>query len=102
MQLFLKCLKKKNIPAELKEGKSIFEIMSSNVLYYYMKLLINPELHSDKFFKLILSRPFNIHPKVTRLFHSKKSHYKSFVDMIKNSDKTDFIEPEKIENLSNF
>ena len=96
---FFEMLKEKNIPAELKEGKSIFEIMSSNVLYYYMKLLINPELHSDKFFKLILSRPFNIHPKDYETIYSKKSHYKSFVDMIKNSDKTDFIEPEKIEKF---
>lgn len=96
---FAEMLKEKNIPSELKEGKSIFEIKSSMVLYYYLQMLVNPELHCDKFFKLALSRPFNIHPKDFETIYNKKSHYKSFVDMIKNVNKEDFVEAEKIENF---
>ena len=98
---FAEMLKERNIPAELKEGKSIFQIMSSNVLYYYMQLLINPELHSDKFFRLALSQPFNIHPKDFETIYNQKSHYKSFVEMINSIDKKELIEPEKIENFIN-
>ena len=96
---FAEMLKEKNIPAELKEGKNIFYIKSSITLYYYMQLLINPELHSDKFFKLFLSRPFNIHPKDYETIYNQKSYYKSFVDMIKGVNKEEFIEPDKIEKF---
>lgn len=96
---FAEMLKEKNIPAELKEGKNIFYIKSSITLYYYMQLLINPELHSDKFFKLVLSRPFNIHPKDYETIYNQKSYYKSFVDMIKGVNKEEFIEPDKIEKF---
>ena len=96
---FAEMLKEKNIPAELKEGKNIFYIKSSITLYYYMQMLINPELHSDKFFKLVLSRPFNIHPKDYETIYNQKSYYKSFVDMIKGVNKEEFIEPDKIEKF---
>ena len=96
---FAEMLKEKNIPTELKEGKSIFQIISSNVLYYYMQLLVNPELYSNKFFILALFKPFNIHPKDFETIYNKKSYYKSFVEMINSIDKKDFIDPEKIENF---
>ncbi len=96
---FAEMLKERNIPSELKEGKSIFEIKSSVIFYYYMQLLVNPELHSDKFFKLMLSRPFSIHPKDFEVLYEQYSHYKSFVDMIKAVDRTSLKEPEKIENI---
>lgn len=96
---FAEMLKERNIPSELKEGKNIFQIISSNVLYYYMQLLINPELHSDKFFRFALSQPFNIHPKDFETIYNKKSHYKSFVEMINSVDKNEFVEPEKVENF---
>lgn len=98
---FAEMLKEKNIPSELKEGKSIFQIISSNILYYYMQLLINPELHSDKFFRLALSQPFNIHPKDFETIYNQKSHYKSFVEMMNSIDKKELIEPEKIDNFIN-
>ena len=98
---FSEMLKAKNIPSELKDGKNIFEIKSATVLYYYMQLLINPELHSDKFFKLVLSRPFNFHPKDFEIIYGKKSHYKSLIEMINSISRDSFNEPDKIENFVN-
>lgn len=96
---FFELLKEKNIPAELKDGKNIFAIHSFTVMYYYMQMLTNPEMHSDKFYKLILTKPFNIHPKDFELLYNKKSMYKSFVDMLKSIDITGFEENEKIEKF---
>lgn len=96
---FAEMLKERNIPSELKDGKSIFEIKSSTVLYYYMQMLVNPELHSDKFFKLILSRPFSFNPKDIELLCGKKSYTKSFLSMIKSASEDGFTEPEKVEKF---
>lgn len=93
---FAEMLKEHNIPSELKDGKSIFEIKSSTVFYYYLQMLVNPEMHSDKFFKLILSKPFSFHPADFAVIYEQKSHYSSFVDMIKAADKENFVEPEKV------
>ncbi len=99
LSTFAEMLKEKNIPSELKEGRSIFEIKASTVLYYYMKMLINPELYSDKFFKIILSRPFNFNPKDFEILYEKKSRYKSLIEMINSVPRDEFIEPDKIENF---
>ena len=99
LSTFAEMLKERNIPSELKDGKSIFEIKSSTVLYYYMQMLVNPELHSDKFFKLVLSKPFCFHPRDLAILFEKKSYYKSFVDMIKSVPQEKFTESEKIKNF---
>ena len=96
---FAELLKEKNIPFELKEGKNIFEIKSVNIFYYYLKLLVNPELYSDNFFKLILSKPFNINPKDYEKLYLQKSHYPSFVDMMKSVNKDEFLKPELVEKF---
>lgn len=96
---FSELLKERNIPSELKEGKSIFEIKSSTVLYYYLQLLTNPELHSDKFFKLVLSEPFNIHPKDFEQIYEQKSKYLSFVDAVKAINPDEYIDKAKIEKF---
>ena len=43
-------LRGKGVPYELKEGKSIFNIRASQILYNYMQFLVNPDFYSDKFF----------------------------------------------------
>lgn len=53
-------LQARNIPFQLEEGKSIFAIRSSILIYSYLKALVNPEYNSDKLFGLLLSEPFNI------------------------------------------
>lgn len=96
---FAEMLKAKNIPSELKEGKSIFAIKSSTVLFYYLQMLVNPELHADKFFKLALSKPFSIDSKDFEILSEKKSHCKSLNDIFDSVFLEDFDEPEKIEKI---
>lgn len=99
LSTFAEILKEHNIPSELKEGKNIFEIKSSTVLYYYLQMLINPELHSDKLFKLLLSQPFNITPKDFEVIYNKHSQYKSLIDTLKSIPTEAFSQPEQIKNF---
>ncbi len=95
--VFSKILKDRNIPSELKEGKSIFEIKSSLVLYNYLKMLVNPEFYSDSIFKLLLLEPFNIDPADYVKLQQKSSIDKTFIETMKN--KKDFINQSKIDNF---
>jgi len=94
---FAKYLKDRNIPFELKEGKNIFEIKSSVVLYYYLKALNNPELNSDCLLKLLLLEPFNFNSDDYTKILLKRSNNKSFLDSIKQIE--DFYDKEKVENF---
>ena len=98
LETFSQMLKERNIPSELKEGKSIFEIKSSLVLYYYLKALCNIDLYSDKLYKLLLNKPFSINPKDYEIIFKLKSNHKSIIDCIKET-KEEFIEKEKIDNF---
>lgn len=60
LQTFAELLKNKNIPFQLDEGKSIFAIRSSILIYFYLKALNNYLLSSDKLFGLMLSEPFKL------------------------------------------
>ena len=55
---FAKLLEAKNIQYQVKSNKSIFDIRSSIVLYFYMKALENYEMFADKLYALLLSKPF--------------------------------------------
>lgn len=96
LETFAQMLKDRNIPYELKEGKNIFLIKSSLILYYYMQMLTSPELHSDKIFKLLLLPPFNINSKDYETLFIQRSKYKTFIEAMKLIDKSEFSEPEKI------
>ena len=95
--IFAQLLKDRNIPFELKEGKNIFEIKSFIVLFYYMQMLINPELNSDKIFRLLLLEPFKINPLDYMKLYQKRSTNKAFINSMREID--DFIEKDKIENF---
>lgn len=99
LETFAELLKDRNIPYELKEGKSIFTIKSSTVLYYYMQMLTNPELYSDKIFKLLLAPPFNINAKDYMLLYEKRSNNKFFIDSMREISSDLFLEPEKIQSF---
>lgn len=58
LQKFAELLEAKNIQYQLKANKSIFEIRSSVVLYFYLQALENNFKYSDKLFALLLSKPF--------------------------------------------
>ena len=101
LETFAQMLKDRNIPFELKEGKNIFTIKSSIVLYFYMQMLVNPELHSDKIFKLLLAKPFSINPKDYEKLYNESSRHKSFIQTLNEINKNDFIEPDKINEFIN-
>ena len=55
---FASLLEAKNIPYQLKENKSIFDIKASLVVYFYLKALMNYVYNGDKLFGLLLAEPF--------------------------------------------
>ena len=102
LQTFAELLKAKNIPFQIDEGKSIFTIKSSIVVYFYLKALNNYLLSSDKLFGLILSEPFKIdledYNKILyekRLF--KKDMPNGFISLMKTLN--GWKNPEKIKNF---
>ncbi len=97
LNTFAQKLKARNIPFDVKNGKSIFEINSSIVLYYYLQMLINPELNSDKIFKLLLMEPFKINPNDYAKLCEKTSFNKSFLTSIKEIN--DFSDKEKMSDF---
>lgn len=84
LQTFAELLKAKNIPFQIDEGKSIFTIKSSIVVYFYLKALNNYLLSSDKLFGLILSEPFKIDPEdYNKILYEKR--------LLKKDTPNDFI-----------
>ena len=53
-------LKGKNIPIQIDDGRSIFAIRSSILIYFYLKAMTNNIFADDKLFGLLLSEPFKI------------------------------------------
>ena len=100
-QAFAEMLKIRNIPYELKEGKDIFTIPAVNMLYFYAQFLINPEMYSHRIFELLVSKPFDIHPKDYQVLYAEVSKGKTFIEVLRNIDKSKFIEPEKFEKFLN-
>ncbi len=99
LETFAEMFKERNIPYELKDGRNIFTIKSSIVLYFYMQLMTNPELHSDKFFKLLLSKPFSITPKDFETLYNLRSKYKSLIEAMRNLQDCELKEPDKIKKF---
>ena len=91
--------KGKNIPFQIDEGKNIFTIRSSILLYFYMKALNNYLMSSDKLFGLLLSEPFKINLKdYNKILHEKHLYRKEeSPDFISIMNKfSDWEEPDKI------
>lgn len=84
LQTFAELLKSKNIPFQLDEGKSIFAIRSSILIYFYLKALNNYLLSSDKLFGLMLSEPFKLDLEdYNKILHEKQ--------ILKKDESNDFI-----------
>ncbi|MBO7672562.1 ATP-dependent helicase [bacterium] len=98
-QGFGEMLKMKNIPFELKDGKDIFTIPAVNVLYFYIQFLIDPETYSHRIFELLVSHPFDVHPKDYQVLYKEISKDKTFIDVLRKIDKSKLVEPEKFENF---
>ena len=74
LQQYMEMLKGKNIPCQIDEGKSIFAIRSSILIYFYLKALNNHILSSDKLFGLMLSEPFKLDLEdYNKILHEQQS-----------------------------
>lgn len=101
LETFAQMLKERNLPYELREGKSIFTIRSSMTLLYYMQFLINPYLNSDKLLKFLLSKPFNIHPHDYKLILDQQSKQTSLIESMQAIAPENFVQKDKIEKFIN-
>ncbi len=100
LQTFAELLKARNIPFQIDEGKSIFSIKSSIVIYFYLKALNNYLMSSDKLFGLILSEPFKIDLRDYNKILQEKRLLKKDNDFISIMQTLDNWEnPEKIKNF---
>lgn len=60
LQTYAEMLKGKNIPIQIDEGRSIFSIRASILIYFYLKAMTNNIFADDKLFGLLLAEPFKI------------------------------------------
>lgn len=102
LQTFAELLKGKNIPYQVDEGKSIFAIRSSILLYFYLKAMNNHLLSSDKLFGLMLSEPFKLDLEdYNKILHEqqllKKDEPSDFISLMQTL--SDWKNPQKIEEF---
>ena len=90
-------LKSKNIAYQMTQGKSIFEIQSSNVVYFYLKALQNNELYSDKLFSLLRFEPLAIDVEdYNFLITQNRLNHKDFITNIENNIDREWNDKAKI------
>ncbi len=103
LQTFASLLEAKNIKFQLKASKSIFDIKSSLVLYFYLKALVNHEFYGDKLFGLLLSEPFSFsNSDYAFLLEQNRLNHKDLITNIKENLETHKWENEKkVKNFIN-
>ena len=77
---YAKLLQAANIHYETKNGKNIFDIQSFTVMFLYMQFLCNSTKYSDSFFKMMLSKPFDINEKDYEILYSSRNTAISFIE----------------------
>ena len=83
---FASLLEARNIQYQIKESKSIFDIKSSLVIYFYLKALINHQYYSDKLFGLLLAEPFTFENEdYSYLLMQNRLNHNDLITNIKNS-----------------
>lgn len=95
---YAELLHNRNIPYELKEGKSIFSIKSSVILYYYLQTLVNPDAYSDKILRLLLLPPFSISAESFTMLYEENSRHTNFISAMQEIVKKDVV-PNDIKNF---
>ena len=98
---FAKLLEAKNIQYQIKVSKSIFEINSSILLYFYLKALLNNELYADKLYGLLLSQPFAFElADYNFLLQKNRENHKDFISNIREFlDVNEWKNKEKIKKF---
>lgn len=99
---YAQCLKAKNIPYQITQGKSIFAIQSSLVAYFYFKALYNNELYSDKLFSLLRFGPFEIDIQdYNCLIVQNKLNHRDFISNILENTDLEWKDKSKIDRFIN-
>ncbi len=98
---FALLLESRNIPFQLKENKSIFEIKASLVVYFYLKALMNYVYNSDKLFGLLLSEPFCFdNADYSFLLEQNRITNKDLITNIKaNLNEHNWVNPIRVRNF---
>lgn len=98
LQSYAEMFKGKNIPCQLNTGKSIFNIRSSILIFFYMKILCNHIMFGDKLFSLLLTEPFKINLEdYNTLLKEYKVKKLDFIVLMRQL--VNWKEPEKIEEF---
>ncbi len=106
LETFSELLKGKNIPFQIDNGKSIFSIRSSLLIYFYLKALHNRATSSEKLFGLLLAEPFKINledynriRKTKEYLKANKKEPNDFISIMEQL--SDWKDAEKINNFLN-
>ncbi len=86
---FANLLEAKNIQYQIKESKSIFDIKSSLLIYFYLKAMVNYQYYGDKLFGLLLSEPFEFaNEDYSFLIEQNRINHKDLITNIKENFET--------------
>lgn len=97
LETFAELLKAKNIPFQIKSSKSIFELKPSILIYFYLKVLENNELYSEKLFGLLLSQPFAFAAAdYNFLLEQNRLNHKDFISNILMNPDKEWANKEKV------
>lgn len=91
-------LQSANIPYETAKGKNLFDVQSFIIMFLYMQFLANSSFYNDSFFKMILSKPFNINENDYEFIYTQKNSYNTFIDCIREYKNNGYLYKTKIRN----
>lgn len=97
---FARLFEAKEIPYQIKVTKSIFEVKPSILIYFYLKILNNHILATDKLFALLLSKPFDFDlDDYNFLLEQNRPIKKDFITLIKDNLDREWKNKEKVTNF---
>ncbi len=97
---FMELLSARSIPSQLKKNKTIFEVEASILTIFYLKMLLNPDIHSDKFFGAVLCPPIGFYPSdYAFLLEEYKKNRQNFIEIIEQKIDYEWKNPEKVKNF---
>lgn len=97
---FADLLKNRAVPYEMKYGRPVFSIPAVNVLYDYLKALVNPALHGNKLLKYLLSEPFCIDASDYTKLREEYSKYGNAITALRNLlHQKSLKDPDRLKNF---
>lgn len=101
---FASLFEARNIQYQIRESKSIFDIKSSLVIYFYLKALVNSSYYADKLFGLLLSEPFSFdNEDYSHLLSQNRINHKDLISNIKKGidENHPWTNPTKVKSFIN-